>query len=476
MSSPASPSWDGGSLRDPSGRIWIENNRIFRVLTAEGAGDWKDFLSIDIASELTNQKQLIGAETRLPAELPENLSQWVAVNPASAHLVLEHPAIPLVSYPYEWPFEMLKRAALLKLSLLDRLLERSFTLKDGAVANVQFWGMTPVFVDTASITRWKGEAVWLGYNLFCRTALYPLMIEAHLGLPFQRLLRGAPSGIAPAAASRILGWRNAWRRGVLLHAHLHASLEKSWHNPGMELRAEIRSTAASTASLRKMVERLQKCVESLRTRHRSDWQTYPTDCLYDEAARQEKVRVVRECLSSGRKRHIVWDVGANVGDYTILSAAHANWVVALDADAAAVQQLARRIEQAGITNVLPLVMDFANPSPGGGWLCKETKGLLERGRPDLLLALAVIHHLSLGAGIRLPEVVSMLAAISSEAIIEFVDPEDPSCKELLIATGVVRQDYSRDAFESCVTRYWKVSSVSDVTPTRRIYHLVSSCP
>lgn len=76
--------------------------------------------------------------------------------------------LPLVSYPSEWPFSMLRSAAVLHLEVLERCLRQGFVLKDGSAFNVQFRGTRPVFIDLASIARHEEGAAWQGYAQFCR--------------------------------------------------------------------------------------------------------------------------------------------------------------------------------------------------------------------------------------------------------------------------------------------------------------------
>ena len=55
---------------------------------------------------------------------------------ADATLVLEHPRVPFVSYPYEWSFAALKAAALLHLELHQEALRKNVTLTDASAYNV----------------------------------------------------------------------------------------------------------------------------------------------------------------------------------------------------------------------------------------------------------------------------------------------------------------------------------------------------
>ena len=117
---------------------------------------------------------------------------------AGAAAVLEHERIPFVSYPYEWTFSMLRDAALLQLELLRRALDEDLMLKDSSSYNVQWNGARPVFIDVGSFERLRPGEPWAGYRQFCMLFLYPLLLKAYRGVPFQPLLRGSLDGIEPA--------------------------------------------------------------------------------------------------------------------------------------------------------------------------------------------------------------------------------------------------------------------------------------
>ena len=102
--------------------------------------------------------------------------------------------MPFVSYPYEWPFSMLKDAALLQLELNRRALAHDLTLKDASPYNVQWRGAEPVFIDVGSFERLRRDEPWAGYRQFCMLYLYPLMMQAYKGLPYHALLRGSVDG------------------------------------------------------------------------------------------------------------------------------------------------------------------------------------------------------------------------------------------------------------------------------------------
>ena len=92
--------------------------------------------------------------------------------------LLRHERLPFVSYPYEWPFSMLQRAALLQLDLLIASIESGLMLKDATPYNVQWRGTEPVFIDVGSFERLREGEPWAGYRQFCQLQLYPLMLQA----------------------------------------------------------------------------------------------------------------------------------------------------------------------------------------------------------------------------------------------------------------------------------------------------------
>ena len=99
---------------------------------------------------------------------------------------------------------MLRDAALLQLELLAAALAEGMTLKDATPFNVQWIGCRPVFIDLLSFRRRQPGEPWVGYRQFCELFLYPLLLEAYKGVPFQPWLRGRIDGIPPRDFLRLL--------------------------------------------------------------------------------------------------------------------------------------------------------------------------------------------------------------------------------------------------------------------------------
>ena len=145
----------------------------------------------------------------------------------------------------------------------------------------------------------------------------------------------------------------------------------------------------------------------------------------------------------------------------------------MDADHLAIERLYQALKVEGNTNIHPLVNDIADPSPGVGWRLLERKSLIERGKPDLTLCLALIHHLVIGASIPLKEVIDWLGDLGTDLVIEFVTKEDPMVKKLLLNKVDDYSDYELPKFEHWLSNAFTIERRETLTSNSRIlYHAV----
>src|SRR3954452_6328045 len=96
-----------GSFRDPSGQVFENDGRIFRTITARALADYTFVRDSGVLRRLVASGRLVAAEEVDPALLGEGAH---GVPAYGALIVVEHPRIPFISYPYEWPFPALKAA------------------------------------------------------------------------------------------------------------------------------------------------------------------------------------------------------------------------------------------------------------------------------------------------------------------------------------------------------------------------------
>ena len=439
---------ESGSFRDPDSRVFRDGNDILRALSARGLEDWEHLTGTTFFAQMQGDGRIVATE-RLddPQAVPDDDF------PAAA--TLRHERIPFVSYPYEWTFSMLREAALLELELLRAALAEDMILKDASPYNVQWRGSRPVFIDVGSFERLGEGEPWAGYRQFCSLFLYPLMLQAYAGLAFQPWLRGSLEGIEPAEARAVLRGRRLFRRGVMSHVALHARLER--REGDRDTRSELKRAGfrkelieANATGLTKLVRRLSWGASE------TAWSGYGERAHYEAGELESKDRFVREACAS-REPELAWDLGCNDGRYSRMAAEQGAYVVAVDGDHASVDALFRDLRDAGDDRILPLVMDLADPSPARGWRGVERARLEDRGRPDLVLCLALIHHLSIAANVPLAEVVDWLASLGGVLVVEFATREDAMVQRLLSRKkGDAHPDYRPEVFEAALSKRFDI--------------------
>jgi ribosomal protein L11 methylase PrmA len=387
--------------------------------------------------------------------------------------------VAFISYPYEWSFGQLRDAALLTLELQERALARGMTLRDASAYNVQFVGGRPLFIDTLSFEPREAGAPWAGYRQFCEHFLVPLALMSRVDVRFSDLLRSHLEGIPLDLGSRLLP-RTTWLRpGLLFHVHLHAVAQRRYADRGGgAVQSREPSAAArrgvSAGAAAGLVRSLRAAIESLDwTPAGTEWADYTQDNNYSTAAADSKRASVVELLR-GLDARTAWDLGANTGEYSRAARQVVPSVVAFDIDPAAVERNYRRIRAENETGILPLRLDLTNPSPALGWAHRERLSLEERGPADVLLALAVVHHLAIGHNLPLERVAAFLAKVGRHLVIEFVPKSDSQVRRLLRDRPDIFPDYTREGFEAAFRAHFRIERAVPVAESERTLYLMTA--
>ena len=109
-----------GSYRDRNGAIFYHDGGVFRAISAKALADWQRLSKTAFFRRFVDQGAIVATELAAdPPPVPAP-GDWAGV--------LAHARIPVVSYPYEWPFGMLQAAALLHLDLMQAALAEDMIL------------------------------------------------------------------------------------------------------------------------------------------------------------------------------------------------------------------------------------------------------------------------------------------------------------------------------------------------------------
>jgi len=414
---------DAGSFRDPTSRVYVDGDTVWRGLSSVALADFAQLAASRFYAEALAAGDIVATERVDP---PAGLDHWAGA--------LRHERVTTLSYPYEWSFEMLRDAARLQLRLTRAAVAERIITKDASSYNVQFRGTRPVFIDVGSFERLRPEP-WPGYGQFCELFLNPLVVQALTGVPFQPLLRGRVRGLSAGTTAALIGGRGKLTKGVFTNVRLLARAEErhASRDDERDVKGELQRAGFGPALIEAQLKNMAKAIDGLSwDKDHSEWSGYSNRSHYTDLDLRAKADFVTAVVGAGARPALVLDLGANDGHFSRTAlAAGAEAVVAVDNDDLVIDRLYRSLQAEGETRILPLVLDLSDPSPALGWRSRERPSFVERVRPDLVLCLAVVHHLALTNTVPLDEIVAFLREFDAPLVVEFPHRDDVMAARLL---------------------------------------------
>ena len=428
------------SFRDPSGFLFQHADRLYRQINAAYAPHYEEFIGSGLYQSLVDDKWIIPhSDVTANWDLPEG-----------AFKIIRPEMIPLISYPFEWSFSQLKDAALTTLRIQKKAMQFGMTLKDSSAYNIQFHRGHPLLIDTLSFEHLAQGKPWIGYRQFCQHFLAPLALMAMRDVRLGMLLRTYIDGIPLDLASALLPLRTRFNFSLQSHIHLHAAAEKRFAGKSVK-----KNTTMGTYGLAGIIDNLERTIKKLQWEPRGTaWGTYYAMHNYTEKAFEHKKELVKKFFME-TKATCVWDLGANTGVFSRIASEGGVPTIAFDMDPGAVEVNYLNTRAKDETYLLPLLIDLTNPTPGLGWANKERTPILDRGKPDAVFALALIHHLAISHNVPLDNLADFFSKLGHWLIVEFIPKEDSQVQKLLAHREDIFDGYTRDHFEKIFGRYFK---------------------
>lgn len=452
-----------GSLHDPTSRVYLHDDTVVRGLDASSAAELAELVDSAFFAQAVAEGVVIPTAMVDPASV--GLDGWAGA--------MVHERVPVVTFPYEWTFSMLRDAAVAHLDIVLAAMEAGYTTKDASPFNIQFIGSQPTFIDVGSFERLRPGQPWLGYRQFCELFLNPLLVQAYTGIDARRALRGSVRGLTPQATRRTLPRRARMRWGVFTNVSLHAAAERRYAKRSGDVGGELARAGMGPAVVRAQLGRLRSLVASLRwTPGESTWSGYTERTHYDDADLAAKTAFVAG-VAGMRHRSRAIDLGANDGTFCAPLRPHTDHIVALDGDEVVVDRLYGELHRSGDRQVTPLCVDLADPGGGLGWAGAQRTPVWERLSADLALCLAVAHHVVISDSVPTEAFVAALADLAGEVVLELPLPDDPKVQRLVAnKAGRPAHPYGQDVFEHAAAARFDVRR-SEVLPSGRrvVYHL-----
>jgi SAM-dependent methyltransferase len=463
------------SFRDPSGNLARIDNRIFRLVNACGKPSAERFLASTAVRNQIERGCVIDTWRASEAESKE-IAAAFEVSPDQP-LFLEHELVPFPSYPSEWPREMLHAAAVTTVELCEQLLGEGLCLKDATPYNILYRGTRPVFVDVLSIeARDPLDPVWLPYAQFMTSFVLPLMAAKELGIPLEQIFLASREGLEPEEFYRWLGVAKKLKPSMLFGVVVPVFLGRLPHSedPKVYRKRTLNDPERAAYGLRHLFSELRKRLKPLGAAggSSSEWSTYESQNSYSDEAALKKRELVTAMLERIQPKNVL-DVGCNRGFYSRFAARFGASVVGIDSDPAVVGQAYAEAKREGL-NILSLVVDISRPTPAVGWMNKECLSFLQRATKqfDMVLALAVVHHLVVTERIPVSQVMQLISRLTTDAaIVEYVSPEDVMFKKLSRGRDHLYEGFSEEAFAIACRKQFAFLERHSISETRKLFLL-----
>ena len=422
------------SFADPDGRLFWFEGELYRAISHQKTPFFDRLFEEATIPYLIERGLLIQSErTGLVLE--------------GYGMVLRHRLVPFTSYPNEWCAAMFKDAALTYLKLFEELIPRGLTLKDTHPWNLLFEGAKPVYVDITSIKQLTLNSRGPDFDKFCRYYVYPIMLMSREQGRIARHLLPDYEGIQASDFSLLTGGHGSpLRLTSRLQSALHRRLKSV-------LGKQTESTRAHFACLGRMRSAIEKI-------------HLPAIPVEDDDSVTSSNPHLLETISK-LKPESVLAVGARTQWYAALAARLEIRVIVFNTDSAYITQLYRRARDQQL-QLLPLIMDFTDPTPSRGLSNHLSIAASERLQCDLVLALGLVNEAVSGRNLRFEQIVDGLVQFSKRwVIVDYLPSQSPK-----IGDGQSEEScrYRSDSFIGALKkRFHHVSSLPSEAETHTLF-------
>lgn len=441
------------SFRDPSGFIFYDEKSVYRQINLSYKSNYLGLMESGLYEKLIKMNLII-KHSEIDSPMDKN-----------GYKIIKPKEISFISYPYEWSFSQLKDAALLTLKIVKISIEHGMILKDASAFNIQFVEGLPIFIDTLSFEKYEKDLPWVAYRQFCQHFLAPLALMAYTDIRLNQLLKIYLDGIPLDLASKLLPIKTYFNFSILSHIHLHSKSQNKWADKQINIKKQKRRM--SKIQLQGLIDNLYSSVKKIELKKtKTEWGNYYNFTNYNTKAFKNKGNIVKKMIKTSKPQS-VWDMGANDGYFSRIAANYGAKTIAFDIDPIAVEKNYLKIKKDNEKNILPNLLDLTNPTSDYGWANEERTALIKRGPADLVMALALVHHLAISNNLPFSKIAHFFSKICEYLIIEFVPKKDSQVKKLLASRKDIFSEYNEHNFQTIFNQYFKLISKSNVKNSLR---------
>ncbi len=473
---------------DDQGTVYIGEDNVFRIVPTKHIDS-----VIKILNKLNNEIEGI-VKTKICED--ENINLKLKKND---ELILQHQKISPISYPHEWCALMLKDAALFQLDLSINLYKEGLYLKDAHPWNILFEKGSPVFVDFTSVVNDQAllDEDFLDSNASmnistndqisrCIQEIYQRMFKPYFFNPLLSYVakdslnvRKDIENTTLNTSSHCMSLKNCFPKNIKL-----SKLPKLLKIVILYFRQfTFQKRLLSNKNVPDFLISIKNLIKNIALdAGSSDYSSYYSSKGEDQEWTYSddwnlKQKSVHKALNKSNIKTIL-DVACNTGWFAIMAEKINKSVIAFDIDEGCIEELYKHVKE-NKSDVLPLVMNFTELTKDRFSIHDGNIVLFSaesRFKSDSVIALGIIHHLVLGLGLSLNEIVSSLNALSrKQLVIEFIDLNDsmiqgePSFFPAFFKDSSISENYNLDELISILeANNYSITIESSFPDTRKI--------
>lgn len=417
-------------------------------------------------------KGLIISHEELNQAERANLEEVSRSNTENVYCLLKPAQIEFQSYPFEWSYTQWRKAIIAYLSINQIALKYGMILKDATPYNFYFEGGKALLLDTSSFSFFKGGEPWIAYRQFCAEFLSPLALMHYNGQKWSRITKTHLRGLPLNFVSKQLPLKSWFNTTALLHIHLHskyANAEGATAEAKLKLNQEIKKEGFSIVKLQSLMSMLLNTVTKWKKPYQFEkhWSEYYEQDIASEKYLVHKEEIVKKWLEQTKPLSVV-DLGANTGRFSFLAATYTKRVIGLESDDICVDIMEKQIKKQKLTHVNVLMQELAETSPHLGLIGKEIVSIFNRAKSEMVLALAVEHHLHITNQISLSQIAEMFSLFSSKYLItEFIPANDSKVQLLIKNRNKDLSAYTIDSYKKALEKYFNIIETTKLDGSER---------
>lgn len=402
------------SFKDQAARVVKKEGLYIRYIFPAYQPEYDHLMASGLYSNLIEQQLLIPHEELDTSE-------------KDVYKIICPEQIDFISLPFEWCYAQWRKALLAYLEINLQAIEHGMILKDATPYNFYFKGGKVILFDTSSFTFFKEPDYWNSYRQFCEEMLGPFALIHYEGLRWGRLTLASQQGLPLDFISHNLPAKSWLNLTCLLHLHLHA---KAYHKPS---KGKDGSKGFTKEKLIEVFKMIKSTIENWEDycRYPAYWEDYYDNDIETPEYLADKENTIKEILKELKPASVL-DLGANTGKFSEIACEFADKVIALEFDKDCVDLIERKITETKNEKLFTLLGDLSQTSPDFGLLGKEHLSIFNRAKSDLVMALALVHHLALTKLIPFELITDLLFEFSSKyVLVEFIEKTDRKVIQLL---------------------------------------------